>query len=276
MSTDTPAPAPLPPASPAPPPPTAPGAPPPAASGAPLPAASEAPLPASEAPLSATSRTTLRRHKERGRTSRGDLYAVLDAGLICHLGVVINGSPRVLPTTYARSGDTLYLHGSSANAGFMAADGTEVCVTVTHLDGLVLARSVFSHSVNYRSAIVIGTATLLRGDDERLTALRAIVEYLVPGQWAAARQPTAKEMAATAALAVPLAEASVKVREGGPADDPGDMALDVWAGVLPAAVTFGPPEPDPALRPEIRLPSHISRFPDTRIAAPEMNGNLPE
>jgi uncharacterized protein len=238
---------------------------------------SPAPHPAaSKAPLSATSRTTVRRHKERGRTSRGDLYAVLDAGLICHLGVVINGSPRVLPTTYARSGDTLYLHGSSANAGFLAADGTEVCVTVTHLDGLVLARSVFSHSVNYRSAIVIGTATLLRSGDERMAALRAIVEHLVPGQWAAARQPTAKEMAATAVLALPLAEASVKVREGGPADDTDDMALDVWAGVLPAAVTFGPPEPDPALRSDIRLPSHISRFPDTRFAAPEMNGNLPE
>ena len=268
MSTDTPSPAPLPPAS---------KAPPPASSRAPHPVASKAPLSAaSEAPLSATSRTTLRRHKERGRTSRGDLYAVLDAGLICHLGVVINGSPRVLPTTYARSGDTLYLHGSSANAGFLAADGTEVCVTVTHLDGLVLARSVFSHSVNYRSAIVIGTATLLRSDDERLAALRAIVEHLVPGQWAAARQPTAKEMAATAVLALPLAEASVKVREGGPADDTDDMALDVWAGVLPAAVTFGPPEPDPALRSDIRLPSHISRFPGTRFAAPEMNGNLPE
>ena len=292
MSTETPSPAPLPASSRAPlpassggPHPAASPAPPPAASGGPHQAASPAPYPAapevprpagSEAPLSGTSRTTLRRHKERGRTSRSDLYAVLDAGLICHLGVVINGSPRVLPTTYARSGDTLYLHGSSANAGFMAADGTEVCVTVTHLDGLVLARSVFSHSVNYRSAIVLGTATLVRGDDERMAALRAIVEHLVPGQWAAARQPAAKEMAATAVLALPLAEASVKVREGGPADDPGDMALDVWAGVLPAAMTFGPPEPDPALRPEIGLPSHISRFPGTRFAAKEMNGNRPE
>ncbi len=276
MSTETPSPAPPPAASPAPP-PAASRAPHPAASPVPHPAAPEVPRPVgSEAPLSATSRTTLRRHKERGRTSRSDLYAVLDAGLICHLGVVINGSPRVLPTTYARSGDTLYLHGSSANAGFMAANGTEVCVTVTHLDGLVLARSVFSHSVNYRSAIVLGTATLLRGDDERMAALRAIVEHLVPGQWAAARQPAAKEMAATAVLALPLTEASVKVREGGPADDPGDMALDVWAGVLPAAMTFGPPQPDPALRPEIRLPPHISRFPDTRFAAKEMNGNLPE
>src|ERR1700759_3301986 len=109
-------------------------------------------------PLSVTGRTRLRRHKERARTDRADLYAVLDAGLICHLGVVVDGAPRVLPSTYARDGDTLYLHGSSANAGFGAGDGHEVCVTVTHFDGLVLARSVFSHSVNYRSAMVLGTA----------------------------------------------------------------------------------------------------------------------
>jgi nitroimidazol reductase NimA-like FMN-containing flavoprotein (pyridoxamine 5'-phosphate oxidase superfamily) len=217
-------------------------------------------------PLSATGRTTLRRHRERGKTDRADLYAVLDAGLICHLGVVVNGSPRVLPTTYARAGETLYLHGSSANAGFLAADGAEVCVTVTHLDGLVLARSVFSHSVNYRSAMVLGTATIVRDDEERMAALRTIVEHLVPGQWAAARNPTAKEAAATSVLALPLAEASVKVREGGPADDPADRELDVWAGVLPAAMTFGSPEPAADLRPGITVPAHISCFPDTRPA----------
>jgi nitroimidazol reductase NimA-like FMN-containing flavoprotein (pyridoxamine 5'-phosphate oxidase superfamily) len=223
----------------------------------------------SPAPLSATGRTTLRRHRERGKTGRADLYAVLDAGLICHLGVVVNRSPRVMPTTYARDGDTLYLHGSSANAGFLAADGAEVCVTVTHLDGLVLARSVFSHSVNYRSAMVLGTAAIVRDDQERMAALHAIVDHLVPGQWAAARQPTAKEMAATSVLALPLAEASVKVREGGPADDPADRALDVWAGVLPAAVTFGSPEPAMDLRPDITVPGHISRFPGTRAAMPD-------
>ena len=210
--------------------------------------------------LSATDRTRLRRHRERGRTGRTDLYDVLDAGLICHLGVVVNGAPRVLPTTYARDGETLYLHGSSANAGFVAADGQEVCVTVTHFDGLVLARSVFSHSVNYRSAIVLGTATVVRDEDERRHALRAIVEHLVPGQWDAARSPTNKEMAATAVLALPLAEASVKVRTGPPADEPGDLDLDVWAGVLPATVTFGAPVPDPALRPDITVPGHIRRF----------------
>jgi nitroimidazol reductase NimA-like FMN-containing flavoprotein (pyridoxamine 5'-phosphate oxidase superfamily) len=220
--------------------------------------------PPSPMPLSATERTRLHRHRERGSSDRADLYAVLDAGLICHLGVVVGGSPRVLPTTYARDGDRLYLHGSSANAGFAAADGTEVCVTVTHFDGLVLARSVFSHSVNYRSAVVLGTAAIVRDEAERMAGLRAIVEHLLPGRWAAARQPTAKEMAATSVLALPLAEASVKVRSGGPADDAGDLDLDVWAGVLPAAVTFGPPEPDPALRPDMTIPGHIESFPSRR------------
>jgi len=131
----------------------------------------------------------------------------------------------------------------------------------------VLARSVFSHSVNYRSAIVLGTATIVRDGEERMAALRTIVEHLVPGQWAAARHPTAKEAAATSVLALPLAEASVKVREGGPTDDPADRELDVWAGVLPAAMTFGSPEPAADLRPGITVPAHISRFPGTRPAA---------
>src|SRR5215467_7665137 len=214
-------------------------------------------LPASTLPLSTTERTTLHRLRERGRTERAELYAVLDAGLICHLGVVVDGSPVVLPTGYGRTGDTLYLHGSSANRALLAADGQQVCVTVTHLDGLVCARSVFTHSVNYRSAIVFGTATLVLDDDERWQALRIITDHLIPGRWAAARQPTRKEMAATAVLSVPLTEASVKIRTGMPKDEPEDLDLDVWAGVLPVSVTFGEPEPDPLLRPEIPVPAHI-------------------
>src|ERR1700691_5448460 len=123
-----------------------------------------------EAPLSQTPRTTLRRHRERGATDRAELYAVLDAGLICHLGVVSDGTPVVLPTAYGRDGDTLYLHGSSANGAFWAADGQRICVTVTHMDGLVAARSVFSHSMNYRSAVIFGTATVVTDDDERRQA----------------------------------------------------------------------------------------------------------
>jgi nitroimidazol reductase NimA-like FMN-containing flavoprotein (pyridoxamine 5'-phosphate oxidase superfamily) len=208
-------------------------------------------------PLSSTSRTTLRRHRERGQSDRTALYAVLDAGLICHLGVVADGDPVVLPTAYGRDGDTLYLHGSSANGAFWAADGQRVCVTVTHMDGLVAARSVFSHSVNYRSAVIFGTATVVTDEDERWQALRLITDHLIPGRWAAARQPTGKEMAATAVISLPLTEASVKIRTGMPADEPEDLALDVWAGVLPISVTFGEPLADPKLREEIPLPAHI-------------------
>jgi nitroimidazol reductase NimA-like FMN-containing flavoprotein (pyridoxamine 5'-phosphate oxidase superfamily) len=208
-------------------------------------------------PLSSTPRTTLRRHRERGQADRAALYEVLDAGLICHFGVVAGGDPVVLPTAYGRDGDTLYLHGSSANGAFRAADGQRVCVTVTHMDGLVAARSVFSHSVNYRSAVIFGTATMVKAEDERWQALRLITDHLIPGRWAAARQPTAKELAATSVLSLPLTEASVKVRSGMPGDEPEDQELDVWAGVLPISVTFGEPIPDPNLRPEIPLPAHI-------------------
>jgi len=208
-------------------------------------------------PLSSTPRTTLRRHRERGMTDRADLYTVLDAGLICHLGVISGGVPMVLPTAYGRDGDMLYVHGSSANGVYGAADGQQVCVTVTHLDGLVCARSVFTHSVNYRSAVVFGTATMVLDEDERWQALRIITDHLIPGRWAAARQPTRKEMAATSVLSVPLTEASVKIRTGMPKDEPEDLGLDVWAGVLPVWVTFGEPEPDPLLREEIPVPAHI-------------------
>ncbi len=210
--------------------------------------------------LSGTSRTALRRHRERGRSEREDLYAVLDAGLICHLGVVADGAPRVLPTGYGRLGDLLYLHGSSANGTFMAGAGHEVCVTVTHLDGLVCARAVFNHSMNYRSAMIYGTSRLVTDPDERMLALRTITEHLTPGQWSYARLPTPKEMAATSVLALPLDEASVKIRTGDPSDEPEDYAIDVWAGVVPVTVVFGEPVADPALRAGIGVPTHIKAY----------------
>jgi nitroimidazol reductase NimA-like FMN-containing flavoprotein (pyridoxamine 5'-phosphate oxidase superfamily) len=213
-----------------------------------------------EMPLSPTPRTTLHRLRERARIDRDDLYAVLDAGLICHLGVVVDGAPLVLPTGYGRIGDTLYLHGSSANRSLLAAAGQDVCVTITLLDGLVCARSIFNHSMNYRSAVVIGPARLVTGEPERLDALRAVTEQLAPGQWEYARQPTRKELAATAVLAVPLAEASVKVRSGPPHDVPEDCESGTWAGVIPAALTFGPPEPDPELSPAVAVPDHVARL----------------
>jgi uncharacterized protein len=208
-------------------------------------------------PLSSTERTTIRRLRERGRTDRRDLYAVLDAGLVCHVGVLVDGAPVVLPTGYGRIGDTLYLHGSSANRALLAADGNRICVTVTHLDGLVCARAVFHHSMNYRSAVAFGTARLVTEDSERLAALHAVTDQLAPGRWDNSRLPTRKELAATAVLALPLDEASVKVRTGPPKDDPQDYDTGFWAGVLPAALTFGPAEPDPALRQGIQTPAHI-------------------
>ena len=207
--------------------------------------------------LSSTPRTELGRHRERGRTEREDLYAVLDAGLICHLGVIVDGAPRVLPTGYGRLGDLLYLHGSSANSSIMAGNDQEVCVTVTHLDGLVCARSVFNHSMNYRSAVVFGVARLVADAEEKLLALRTITEHLVPGQWSYVRQPSKKELAATSALALPLTEASVKIRSGGPSDEPEDYELDLWAGVVPVTTGFGEPEPDAVLRAGIDTPAHI-------------------
>lgn len=207
--------------------------------------------------LPTTARTRLGRHSERAKTSRADLYAVLDAGMICHLGVINEDVPVVLPTAYGRVDDTLYLHGSSANRSMMAADGQEICVTVTHFDGLVCARAVFSHSINYRSAVIFGEARLVTADAERLTGLRAVTEHLIPGRWDAVRSPTRKELAATCVLALPLTEASVKVRTGGPIDEPQDVDSPLWAGVVPAVLTFGTPIAAPGQPPGRRAPAHI-------------------
>ncbi|MET8865041.1 pyridoxamine 5'-phosphate oxidase family protein [Nonomuraea sp. NPDC004580] len=207
--------------------------------------------------LSTTPRTTLGRSKERGSTDRNDLYEVLDTGLICHLGVIVNGHPMVVPTGYGRIGDTLYLHGSTGATSLRAGEGGEVCVTVTHLDGIVLARSIFHHSVNYRSAIIYGRARPVTDPDERVEGLRALSERLAPGQWDYVRRPSRKELAATAVLALSLEEASVKMRSGGPKDEEEDYALPVWAGVLPLVTSWGEPEPDSVLPEGIATPVHI-------------------
>jgi uncharacterized protein len=225
--------------------------------------------------LSATDRTRLGRLRERGQTDRRALHDVLDAGLICHLGVVIDGTPAVLPTGYGRIGETMYLHGSSANRSLGAAADTEVCVTVTLLDGLVCARSVFHNSMNYRSAVIYGTARLVTDDAERMTAIEAITEHLIPGRWSNSRLPNKKEMAATSVLAVPLAEASVKVRSGGPSDDDEDYGLDYWAGVLPITMTVGNAQPDPLLRPDIAVPEHINDLQTPSVAAGTSANRLP-
>jgi len=209
--------------------------------------------------LSPTERSTVRRGANRARTDRTDLYAVLDAGLICHLAVVVDGAPRVLPTCYGRDGDTLYLHGSTGAASLReGGTGAPVCAAVTLLDGIVYARSVFHHSVNYRSAMVHGHAIPVSGEAARLRGLRAITEHLAPGSWDYTRAPTAKELAATAVLALDLAEASVKVRNGPPVDEESDVTDDgLWAGVLPLVRSWGAPESCPLLPAGTATPGHV-------------------
>jgi nitroimidazol reductase NimA-like FMN-containing flavoprotein (pyridoxamine 5'-phosphate oxidase superfamily) len=202
------------------------------------------------AALSPTPRTTLTRHRERGSEDRADLFSLLDEALVCHVGFVRDGRPVVLPSVHAADregpdeGGTLYLHGSVAAPWLATASATDLCVTVTQVDGAVLARAAFSHSLNYRSAVVMGTARLVDDDPERRHALALVVDHIVPGRSATLRASTRKELAATLVLAVPLAEASVKSRTGGPNDAPEDAATGVWAGLVPLAMTAGAIQPD--------------------------------
>ena len=211
--------------------------------------------------LSATERTRHRRLREQGRTERGELEAILSQGIVCHLGVVVDGTPMVLPTVYGFTAGTLYFHGSVASRSLVSGPGQTVCVTVTHLDGLVLARSIFEHAVNYRSAMIYGVPMVVSDPDEKLRGLRCLSEHIAPGQWDYARRPNRKELAATTLLALPLDEASVKVRGGPPDDGDGpDAALGLWAGVLPLTREWGAPEPDPALPAGVPIPPHITRI----------------
>ncbi|MGW5653436.1 pyridoxamine 5'-phosphate oxidase family protein [Streptomyces humi] len=210
-----------------------------------------------------TDLTRHRRLREQGSLDRADLEAILDAGFVCHLGVVVEGRPLVVPTVYGRDGRQLYLHGSVASRSL--AGGTPVCVTVTHVDGLVLARSVFEHGVNYRSAMIHGTARKVTDPEEKLAGLRLLTEHSAPGQWTYARRPNRKELAATTLLALSLEEASVKIRTGGPEDGEGpDAELGLWAGVLPLTSVWGDPVTDPALPPNHPVPEHIARRGGTR------------
>lgn len=209
-------------------------------------------------PLSPTPRSTVRRNPVRARTDRAELYAVLDAGLVGHLGVQLGDAPVVLPTGYGRDGGTLYLHGSTGAATLRAAAaGAPVCFTVTLLDGVVYARSVFHHSMNYRCAVVHGVLRLVTDPDERLRGLTALTEHLAPGSWDATRLPDRKELAATAVLALDLTEASVKARSGPPGDDERDLAAPVWGGVLPVRTVYGEPEPDPLLPAGTAVPDRV-------------------
>ena len=207
-------------------------------------------------------RVRVRRQPKRGRYARADVEAVLDAGLVAHLAFVHDGQPYCIPTLYARAGDQVYVHGSAASRMLRAlSEGAPACLTVTLLHGLVLARSVFEHSANYESAVVLGTLRAVEGDDERLAALEAFAEKLVPGRWDEVRGPSRKELKATAILALTLDEASVKTRTGPPSDDDSeDAELDVWAGVLPIDSGFGEPVASPGLRDGIALSESARRL----------------
>jgi nitroimidazol reductase NimA-like FMN-containing flavoprotein (pyridoxamine 5'-phosphate oxidase superfamily) len=210
----------------------------------------------------ASPRTRVRRLPERGRYDREAIDAVLDAGLVAHLGFVLGGQPFVIPTLHARIDDEVFVHGSAASRTLRTlAGGFSACLTVTLLDGIVLARSVFEHSMNYRSVVVLGIAAPVDEPEEKLAALEAFTEKLLPGRWAEARRPTAKELKATSVLRLPLDEASAKIRDGGPEDgDTADAELDVWAGHLPLVVTALDPVPDPALRPGIPVPPALQPY----------------
>jgi nitroimidazol reductase NimA-like FMN-containing flavoprotein (pyridoxamine 5'-phosphate oxidase superfamily) len=189
-------------------------------------------------------RIRVKREPQRGRYDREIIDAILDEALICHLGFAVDGQPYVIPTLHARVGDTLYVHGSAASRMLRHLDsGAPVCATATLFDGLVLAKSVFNHSVNYRSAVVFGTARAVP-DEQKRDALHALTERLAPGRWDEVRQPTAQELKATSILALPIEEASAKVRVGGPEDEPEDEHLPIWAGVVPVFLAAEPSEYD--------------------------------
>ena len=209
-------------------------------------------------PLSDTPRTTLRRGRAKGRTDRRELFDVLGAAFVCHLGVVVDDTPMVVPTIYGFDEDFLFLHGSVASRS-LTQDGTSVSATVTVVDGLVLARSLFEHSVNYRSAMIFGVPRVFTDPRDKLRALQIVTEHVAPGQWDYARRPDRKELAATTMLALSLEEASVKIRTGPPDDGDGpDAGLGVWAGELPLHTTWQQPVADPLLPAGIPVPAHVA------------------
>ncbi|MDT0549019.1 MULTISPECIES: pyridoxamine 5'-phosphate oxidase family protein [Streptomyces] len=212
-----------------------------------------------------TDRTVPTRSRERASYDREVVHSILDEGYLCHLGFIRDGAPIVLPTLYARVGERLYVHGSTGSRPLRMASGAQdpglpVCLTVTHVDGLVLARSAFHHSINYRSVVVHGAARQVTDETERAEALDALVDHVVPGRAADSRPANAKELAATAVLRLDLAEVSAKIRTGGPNDDPEDLALPYWSGVLPVARTYGAPVPAADLAADTPVPDYLTRL----------------
>ena len=216
-------------------------------------------------------RTQVRRHPPRGHYDRATINAILDEGFVAHLGFARDGQPYVIPTSYARDGDRLLIHGSAGSRLMMTLDEPiDVCVTVTLVDGIVIARAAFNQSINYRSVVVLGQARTLTDPAEKLDALVTMSERLVPDCWSSLRPPSKKELAATTIAELSLTEASAKIRSGPPVDDEDDYALPTWAGVIPLSTEFGEPVPDPRNLPGLDVPSHVVRFrrPRTRNGLP--------
>ena len=208
-----------------------------------------------------TSRTQVKRLPKRGHYERETVYKILDSAFVCHVGFSVDGQPYVIPTNYGRAGDTLYLHGSAASRMLKTlSGGVPVCVTVTHVDGLVLARAAFHHSVNYRSVVILGTARLVEDPAEKMEALRVFTEHVMKGRWDDVRPPNEQEMKATTVLALPLEEVSAKVRTGGPIDDDEDYGLPVWAGVLPLETIAKQPVPDAQRKNDPAMPEYLKKY----------------
>lgn len=208
-----------------------------------------------------TPRTSLKRLPKRGAFNRQTIDSILDEGFICHVGFVVDGQPYVIPTGYARVDNDLYIHGSSASRMLRTlSEGVDVCVTVTLVDGLVLARSAFHHSINYRSVVLLGNAELVTDPNEKNAALEALTEHIVPGRWADVRWPNDLQLKATAVLRLPINEASAKIRTGDPVDDNEDYEMTVWAGVLPISVSTGGPVTDSKLPAGIEPPDYVSSY----------------
>jgi nitroimidazol reductase NimA-like FMN-containing flavoprotein (pyridoxamine 5'-phosphate oxidase superfamily) len=208
-----------------------------------------------------TERTTVKRLPKRGQYDRETINAILDEGFICHVGFLLDEQPYVIPTGYARMGDDLYIHGSSASRMLRnLSEGINVCVTVTLIDGLVLARSAFHHSMNYRSVVILGNAALVTDNDEKNKVLEAFTEQIVPRRWPDVRWPTDLELKATTVLKLPIDEASAKIRTGGPIDDEEDYAMDVWAGVLPLNLAAGEPIADDRLDNAAVVPDYVRNY----------------
>jgi len=214
--------------------------------------------------LTPTQRSQIKRVPQRGNYEQKVIYQILDEGLICHLGFTIDNQPFVIPTAYGRVEDQLYIHGSPASRMLRSLiTGIEVCLTVTLLDGLVMARSAFHHSMNYRSVVIFGTASVVQNAEKKLEALRAFTEHVVPGRWSEVRQPSRQELQGTLVLSLPLTEASAKMRTGAPLDDEADYDLPVWAGVVPLQLVAGEAMSDSRLQPGITPPIYIQNY--TRV-----------